>query len=198
LVPRSSGTPVATWAWPTFVVSRRRVLEAVFILLEFLSPSRRIFIGSHSLPPLWFAVSVLHWVKTYHPRNVWFTEFVSSSWVSLGMKSLVSRKGNIHEKIFLNFIHLANLLIICEINSRIGFSSRINCLFQGDGKLAKIRKPGTCRIRESWEAFVRESWRFVNFMNEASEVEGKPSQRCLYKNSGFEVWTSGRLVNVWS
>jgi hypothetical protein len=32
LVPRSSGTPVATWAWPTSVVSRRRVLEAVFIL----------------------------------------------------------------------------------------------------------------------------------------------------------------------
>jgi hypothetical protein len=36
------------------------VLEAVFILLEFPSHSRRIFIGSHSLPPLWFAVSVLH------------------------------------------------------------------------------------------------------------------------------------------
>jgi hypothetical protein len=32
LVPRSSGTPVATCAWPTWVVSRRRVLEAVFIL----------------------------------------------------------------------------------------------------------------------------------------------------------------------
>jgi hypothetical protein len=32
LVPRSSGTPVATWAWPTCVVSRRRVLEVVFIL----------------------------------------------------------------------------------------------------------------------------------------------------------------------
>jgi hypothetical protein len=51
LVPRSSGTPVATWAWPTWVVSRRHVLEAVFILLEFPFPSRRIFIGSHSLPP---------------------------------------------------------------------------------------------------------------------------------------------------
>jgi hypothetical protein len=50
LVPRSSGTPVATWAWPIWVVSRRRVLEAVFILLEFPSPSRKIFIGSHSLP----------------------------------------------------------------------------------------------------------------------------------------------------
>jgi hypothetical protein len=32
LVPRSIGTPVATWAWLTWVVSRRRVLEAVFIL----------------------------------------------------------------------------------------------------------------------------------------------------------------------
>jgi hypothetical protein len=51
LVPRSSGTPVATWAWPTWVVSRRHVLEAAFILLEFSSPSRRIFIGSYSLPP---------------------------------------------------------------------------------------------------------------------------------------------------
>jgi hypothetical protein len=61
LVPRSSGTPVATWAWPSWVVSQRRVLEAVFILLEFPSPSKRIFIVSHSLPPpLWFAVSVLH------------------------------------------------------------------------------------------------------------------------------------------
>jgi hypothetical protein len=63
LVPRSNGTPVATWAWPTWVVSRRRVLEAVFILLEFPSPSRSIFIGSHSLPPLWFAVSVLQVVS---------------------------------------------------------------------------------------------------------------------------------------
>jgi hypothetical protein len=59
LVHRSSGTPVATWAWPTWAVSRRRLLEAVFILLEFPSPSRRIFIGSHSLPPPWFGVSVL-------------------------------------------------------------------------------------------------------------------------------------------
>jgi hypothetical protein len=51
LVPRSSGTPVATWASPTWVVSWRSVLEAAFILLESPSPSRRIFTGSHSLPP---------------------------------------------------------------------------------------------------------------------------------------------------
>jgi hypothetical protein len=35
------------------------VLEAVFVLLEFPSPSSRILIGSHSLPPLCFSVSVL-------------------------------------------------------------------------------------------------------------------------------------------
>jgi hypothetical protein len=51
LVPRSSDTSVAMWSCPTWVVSRRRVLEVGFVLLEFPSPSRRIFIGSHSLPP---------------------------------------------------------------------------------------------------------------------------------------------------
>jgi hypothetical protein len=51
LVPRSSSTSVAAWTWPTWVVGRRRVLEVVFVLLESLSPLRRIFIGSHSLPP---------------------------------------------------------------------------------------------------------------------------------------------------
>jgi hypothetical protein len=32
-------------------VSRRRVLEVAFILLDSPSPLRRIFISSHSLPP---------------------------------------------------------------------------------------------------------------------------------------------------
>jgi hypothetical protein len=40
------------------------VLEAVFVLLESPSPSRRIFISSHSLVPLWFVVSVLHILKS--------------------------------------------------------------------------------------------------------------------------------------
>jgi hypothetical protein len=43
LVPRSSGTPVATWAWPTWVVSRRRVLEVVVILLEFVSFEKKFY-----------------------------------------------------------------------------------------------------------------------------------------------------------
>jgi hypothetical protein len=54
---------MAAWSWTTWVVSQSRVLEVVFILLESPSPLRRIFIGPHSLPPLWFAVSVLQVVS---------------------------------------------------------------------------------------------------------------------------------------
>jgi hypothetical protein len=55
-VPRTSSTPMATWFWQTEGRSVECVILGVrlsdFILLEFQSPSRRIFIGSHSLPPL--------------------------------------------------------------------------------------------------------------------------------------------------
>jgi hypothetical protein len=55
-VPRTSSTPVATWFWQTEGRSAERVILGVrpseFTLSEFQSPSRRIFIGSHSLPPL--------------------------------------------------------------------------------------------------------------------------------------------------
>jgi hypothetical protein len=54
-VPRASSTLVATWFRQTEGRSAERVILGVraseFILSEFQSPSRRIFIGSHSLPP---------------------------------------------------------------------------------------------------------------------------------------------------
>jgi hypothetical protein len=54
-VPKTSSTPVATWFWQTEGRSVKRVILGVrpseFIMSEFLSPSRRTFIGSHSLPP---------------------------------------------------------------------------------------------------------------------------------------------------
>jgi hypothetical protein len=56
-VPRTSSTPVAMWFWQMEGRSAERVILGVrpseFILSEFQSPSRRIFIGSHSIPPLW-------------------------------------------------------------------------------------------------------------------------------------------------
>jgi hypothetical protein len=54
-VPRTSSTLVDTWFWQTEGRSTERVILGVlpseFILLEFQSAPRRIFIGSHSLPP---------------------------------------------------------------------------------------------------------------------------------------------------
>jgi hypothetical protein len=49
----------------------------------------------------------------------------------------------------MNFIYFANLLMICENNSRMGFISQVCCLFQDDWKLATFRRPGTCEVRES-------------------------------------------------
>jgi hypothetical protein len=55
-VPMTSSTPVATWFWQTKGRSAERVILGVrpseFNLLEFQSPSRIIFIGSHLLRPL--------------------------------------------------------------------------------------------------------------------------------------------------
>jgi hypothetical protein len=52
LVPRSSSTSVAAWDWPTWVVSRRRVLQVVIILLESPSSSRRILSAPIHSPSL--------------------------------------------------------------------------------------------------------------------------------------------------
>jgi hypothetical protein len=64
-VSRTNSTPVATWFWQTEGRSVECVILGVrpseFILSEFQSPSRRIFIGSHSLPPSLVALSVLQY-----------------------------------------------------------------------------------------------------------------------------------------
>jgi hypothetical protein len=67
-VPRTSSTLVATWFWQTEGRSVERVILGVrlseFILLEFQSPSRRIFISSHSLPPLWSPNRSFKWYQS--------------------------------------------------------------------------------------------------------------------------------------
>jgi hypothetical protein len=72
-VPRTSSTPVATWFWQNEGKSAERVILGVrpseFIMSEFQSPSRRIFIGSHSLPPLYG--------RLIGPSNVEVLELVS-------------------------------------------------------------------------------------------------------------------------
>jgi hypothetical protein len=67
-VPRTSSTPMATWFWQTEGRSAERVILGVrpseFILSEFQSPSRRIFIGSHPLPPLWSPNRSFKWYQS--------------------------------------------------------------------------------------------------------------------------------------
>jgi hypothetical protein len=67
-VPRTSSTPVATWFWQTEGRSAEGVILGVrpseFILLEFQPPSRRIFTGSHSLPPLWSPNQSFKWYRS--------------------------------------------------------------------------------------------------------------------------------------
>jgi hypothetical protein len=73
-VPRTSSTPVATWFWQTEGRSADRVILGVrpseFILSEFQSPSRRIFIGSHSLPLSGRLIGPSEGVKLLHSWNV--------------------------------------------------------------------------------------------------------------------------------
>jgi hypothetical protein len=73
-VPRTSSTPVATWFWQTEGRSAECVILGVrpseFILLEFQSPSRRSFISSHSLPPLWSPYRSFRKAENQHPATV--------------------------------------------------------------------------------------------------------------------------------
>jgi hypothetical protein len=68
IVTRTSSTPVATWFWQTEGRSAECVILGVppseFILLEFQSRSRRIFIGSHSLPRLWLPNRSFKWYQS--------------------------------------------------------------------------------------------------------------------------------------
>jgi hypothetical protein len=60
LVPKSSSTPVAAWAWPTWVVSRRRVGSCVCLVGVSTSFEKNFYqLPFTPPPPLWFAVSVL-------------------------------------------------------------------------------------------------------------------------------------------
>jgi hypothetical protein len=68
-VPRTSSTRVATWFWQTDGRSAERVILRVgpseFIFSGFQSPSRKIFIGSHSLPPLWSPNRSFKWYQSW-------------------------------------------------------------------------------------------------------------------------------------
>jgi hypothetical protein len=154
LVPRSSSTSVAAWTWPTWVVSQRRVLEAVFVLLVSLSPWRRIFIGSHSLPPLWFVVTVLQQVAgVQHHMEVLQ---LSVSKRRLNNSSSISRSSKLRSRSIdnsrkrspgkLRISSSCNLRISNKRNSSLSNSRSVNNSRRSPGKL---RLSSSCNMRIS-------------------------------------------------
>jgi hypothetical protein len=94
----------------------------MFILLEFPSTTRRIFIGSHSLPPLWFAVSVLHGATYQRAMNYIFHEYINNI-VEIYIDDVVVKSKSYEE-------HLADLQRTLECTRKHGLEMNPNkCAF---------------------------------------------------------------------
>jgi hypothetical protein len=52
-------------------------------------------------------------------------------------------------------------------------------------------------VRESTEVQIRESWRVKISMSERLVNQQEANSKMLPRKFGFDVWTSGRLINVW-
>jgi hypothetical protein len=57
---------------------------------------------------------------------------------------------------------------------------------------------GICEIRESSEVQVRRLWCMRTFTYKRFGNQQEAKSKTLPQKSGLNVWTSGRLVNVWN
>jgi hypothetical protein len=111
-----------------------------------------------------------------------------------------------------DFVQFVNSLTLCEMIAELTFGLQVGCLFQSEWNLVKSGSRESTNfgnLTNSWrhelanfgnirESHIRKSWWMSICMNEAARINRRPSQRRHLKKSGFEVWTSGRLVNVWN
>jgi hypothetical protein len=111
-----------------------------------------------------------------------------------------------------DFAQFVNSLTSCEMITELTFGLQIDCLFQGEWNLMKSMSHESANfgnLTNLWshelanfgnirESQIRKPWWTRICMNEASGISRRPSQRHHLKKSGFEVWNSGRLVNVWN
>jgi hypothetical protein len=58
-------------------------------------------------------------------------------------------------------------------------------------------KSGVCEIRESAEDHIRRFQRVRVSVNKRFVDQREAKSKMLLQKSGFDVWTSGMLVNVW-
>jgi hypothetical protein len=64
-----------------------------------------------------------------------------------------------------------------------------------ESRTGETTKSEICEVREFAELGSHGAWRFPECGD--SRTSRMPSQRRRLKKFGFDVWTSGRLVNVW-
>jgi hypothetical protein len=120
--------------------------------------------------------------KTRHPRNIEFNKVLEICFSGAGH----SQFSGILDPRSLRF---ANMRFSGILNRRrLGvMNTREPGTSNGQShELRRIANSGICR--ESGSEVTR---------GEIREPEKKQSQSCRPKKSGFRVWTSGRIVNVW-
>jgi hypothetical protein len=140
---------------------------------------------SNSPKSISFTSTVLgNWAKTLSRRICRIREKcreISSTW-----KMLFRGKGNTHEDIQMKITYFADLLMIRENNNRIGFGSRVYCMFQDNWNLVRFRRSGTNGIQESEGTPVRESRWVMIFGKKLRESGKRPSQRRHFKSPGWK------------
>jgi hypothetical protein len=96
-------------------------------------------------------------------------------------------KRNIHEDIQMKITNFADLLMVRENNSRIGFDSRVYYMFQDNWNLARFQRSGTCEIQESEGTSVQESWWVMIFGKNASRIWEEAKSKMSLQKFGLEV-----------
>jgi hypothetical protein len=151
-------------------------------------------VGVNPLPQ---GASVGEFRKTRHPRNVEFNEFLryvfqrqgtcdfQESWTC---EALESRICDFRE----SWTCEASESRICDFwESWTCKASESWTRESQESRIGEVTNFGGWKIRESARSLFRKS-RTGN-----SRTSGKQSQSCRPKKSGFGVWTSGKLVNIW-
>jgi hypothetical protein len=143
------------------------------------------------------AESVGEFRKTRHPRNIQFNEVLEICFSGArhmrfsGILDLWSL--GVANMRFSGILGLRNFGVA---NMRLSGITNLRSL-----GVMNLRKAGISnqRSHELRRVEIRESAKslFWKSRTENSRTGKKQSQSCRPKKSGFEVWTSGRLVNIW-
>jgi hypothetical protein len=162
-------------------IDRKCFYLAAQQIIDYISSAYKNYPTMTVTSELWVPRSVGEFRKTRHPRNVEFNEVLEICFQGQGAcdfqeswtcEASESRTRDFQES------------WACEVSESRTCDPR-------ESQTGEVTNFGGRKIRESARSLFRKS-RTGN-----SRTSGKQSQSCHPKKSGFGVWTSGRLVNMW-